>query len=43
MEKVAASVLDAVEVDDFKPEDLIPASSLKTRGGIREDRAAKAS
>ena len=43
MEKVAAAVLDAVEVDDFKPEDLIPASSLKTRGGIRQDRAAKAS
>jgi acyl-CoA dehydrogenase len=45
MEKVAAAVLDAVEVDDFKPEELIPAGGIKTRGGgaSRDDRAAKAS
>jgi acyl-CoA dehydrogenase len=43
METVDAAVLDAIEVDDFKPEDLIPESSLKTRGGMRDDRAAKAS
>jgi acyl-CoA dehydrogenase len=43
METAAAAVSDAVEVDDFAPEDLMPASSLKTRGGMREERAAKAS
>jgi acyl-CoA dehydrogenase len=45
MEAVDAAVLDAVEVDDFKPEELIPAGGIKTRGGgaSRDDRAAKAS
>jgi acyl-CoA dehydrogenase len=45
MEAVDAAVLDAVEVDDFKPEELIPAGGIKTRGGgaSRGDRAAKAS
>lgn len=44
MEAVADAVSKAVDVDDFKPEELIPAGSIKTRGGKSPDApAAKAS
>jgi acyl-CoA dehydrogenase len=44
MEAAAKAVLDAVNVDDFAPEELIPAGGIKYRGGGSSDApAAKAS
>lgn len=44
MEAVADAVSKAIDVDDFAPEELIPADSIKTRGGKSPDApAAKAS
>jgi hypothetical protein len=44
MEAVADAVSKAIDVDDFKPEELMPAGGIKTRGGKSPDApAAKAS
>jgi acyl-CoA dehydrogenase len=44
LESAAKAVLDTVNVDDFAPEELIPAGGLKYRGGGSSDApAAKAS